>query len=102
MQGAIQFKTLGRLAALLISFVIVIGGCGKKDPDAVQLRSDLEKRLEENNGKTSIGNAPTVLPKVRIISEWTTKVRWSVSEDSTCLQTAGIHFQNRHGKLSDM
>ncbi|MBW2173713.1 MAG: hypothetical protein JRF64_03540 [Deltaproteobacteria bacterium] len=57
MQGAIQFKTLGRLAALLISFVIVLGGCGKKEPDAVQLRSDLEKTLEENIGKESAGNA---------------------------------------------
>ncbi len=57
MHANIQLATLGRLAALFISSVIVIGGCAKKEPDAVQLRSDLEKRLEENNGKTSIGNA---------------------------------------------
>jgi hypothetical protein len=45
------------LAALFISSVIAIGGCGKKEPDAVQLRSDLEKRLEKNKGETLTGNA---------------------------------------------
>ncbi len=69
-----QFATRGWLSALFVSVIILMAGCSAKEPDATQLRADLEKILEENVGKTSVGNAEIY----RIVSLQVTK---SVSED---------------------
>jgi hypothetical protein len=76
MRADIQFATLGRLSALLISLMVLLAGCGTKEPDAIQLRTDLETILKENTGNTSVGNAEIY----RIIS---LQVTDSVSEDKT-------------------
>jgi hypothetical protein len=50
--------TLGRSSVLLIALLFVISesGCAKK-PDFNRLRADLEKKLEENRGNMTTGNA---------------------------------------------
>jgi len=57
MGAEIQCATRGRLSALFISFIVLLAGCGTKEPDAIQLRTDLERILKENIGNTSVGNA---------------------------------------------
>ena len=57
MGADIQFAARGWLSILFISFMILLAGCGAKEPDAIQLRTDLERILEENIGNTSVGNA---------------------------------------------
>ena len=74
MGADIQFAARGWLSILFISFMVLLAGCGEKEPDAIQLRTDLERILEENIGNTSVGNAEIY----RIVSLQVTN---SVSED---------------------
>ena len=74
MRADIQFATRGWLSTLFILLVFLLAGCGTKEPDAIQLRTDLERRLTENVGNTSVGNAEIY----RIVSLQVTN---SVSED---------------------
>jgi hypothetical protein len=57
-----------------MSFMVLLAGCGTREPDAIQLRTDLERILKENVGNTAAGNAEIY----RIVSLHVTN---SVSED---------------------